>query len=135
MAVPRSPSAGPLIRPWDNPKRTVLNCRSPVLGLWAGPGGGVRSPAGGPPLMGGIFNAGAVRQHPQHGHGQHLPMAGQAGRFGTLGLLPLPAHLFEGPEAQLDSHLQPVPAQARALGQHIGRDDPRLLLGGRPHCH
>jgi hypothetical protein len=74
-----------------------------------------------PPLLGGLFNASAVRQPPERGHGQHQPVAGHAEGLGRPGLLPRPAHPCEGPEAQRDPHPQSGPAHAHPLGQHITR--------------
>jgi len=101
----------------------------------AGDGAWRRAPEGRHryPLPGRFFDAGAVSQYPEHGDGQHQPVAGHAGGLGTPGRLPLPAHPFQGPEAQLDPDPQPLPAYAHARRGYISQHHPGRALVGCPH--
>jgi hypothetical protein len=50
----------------------------------------------------GLFDAGPIGQHPEHRHGQHQPVPGDADGLRAPRLLPLPTHPFEGPEPHLN---------------------------------
>ena len=82
-----------------------------------------------PPVLG-VFHPGAVGQGQQCGHRQHQPVAGDAGRVGAPGLVPLPAQALDGLEAQFDPEAQGVPAGSGVLRRQVGEDDPGFFLLG-----
>ena len=53
----------------------------------------------------GVFHPGAVGQGQQGGHRQHQPVAGDAGRVGAAGLVPLPAQALDDPPVGAEGKL------------------------------
>ena len=53
----------------------------------------------------GIFHPGAVGQGQQGGHSQHQPVAGDTGRVGAAGLVPLPSQALDGPPVVAEGRL------------------------------
>ena len=80
------------------------------------------------PAVMGVFHPGAIGQGQQRRHLQHQPVAGDAGRVGSTGLLPLPTQALDRLEAQFDPEAQGVPAGSGVLRRQVGEDDPRFFL-------
>ena len=59
---------------------------------------------GNPPVMG-VFHPGAIGQGQQRRHRQHQPVAGDARRVGSPGLVPLPAQALDGPPVGAEGRL------------------------------
>ena len=53
----------------------------------------------------GVFHPGAVGQGQQGGHSQHQPVAGDTGRVGAAGLVPLPTQALDGPPVVAEGRL------------------------------
>ena len=61
--------------------------------------------AWGDPAVMGVFHPGAIGQGQQGGYREHQPVAGDAGRVGPPGLVPLPAQALYGPPVVAEGRL------------------------------
>ena len=71
----------------------------------------------------GVFHPGAVGPGQQGGHSQHQPVAGDTGRVGAAGLVPLPTQALDGLEPQLDPEAQRVPTYPNLVRRKVSQDD------------